>query len=523
MHRLAVALTTLLGLTAATYLAGYLFLFSGSTDRAAGLAPASTAAYVTVYLEPSAGQQMNLVGLIGRLPGFADEASIDQKIDEVAQNLLANTGIDYRTDLKPWLGDQVSAAAWFTDDSAAVQQAVLIFAARDPAAAQSALEAFVERGGGTVDQESHRDVAVHVGPTVAWALVDEWIVLSATADAVRVVVDTSIDGEDLAARDDFSAAMDGLPSDHLAAAFLDLAALGEGTGATGAPADLTTAAAALVAEADGLRLSGNLALPTDQPSGSPMATAAPDAQTDSLAVWMPEETVAEVVISGLGGLLIEAQSAASGVPEGQQLVDAIDTLRVAAALGFGISLDQDILPLFDREAALALSGVQDGMPRGQLLLRPDDVGAAMATLEEIATGLVDNAGATRETETVAGAEIVTLSVPQLGELAFTSVEDVVILGLTADDVAAAVEAHADGSSLGAGGAYDRAFALAGEGAPNEAYADPDALLELLGVAQTLPDDARAILARLGAFGMTAEPRSDHIEFHAVLTIGEAAE
>ena len=77
-----------IGLTAAAFVAGYLLLFSASTDRAAALAPANSAFYVNVYLQPSTGQQMNLAGLIGRLPGFADEASLDEKVDQVVQNLL---------------------------------------------------------------------------------------------------------------------------------------------------------------------------------------------------------------------------------------------------------------------------------------------------------------------------------------------------------------------------------------------------------------------------------------------------
>lgn len=523
MQRLVIALTTLLGLIAASYLAGYLFLFSGSSDRAAGLAPGNSAAYVTVYLQPSAGQQMNLGELIGRLPGFADEASIDQKIDEVAQNLLTDTGIDYRTDLKPWLGEQVSAAVWFTGGTPAAQQAALIFDAKDAGAAQSALDRFMERGGGTVTEESYRELAVHAGPTAAWAIVDEAVVLAATPDEVHAVIDTSISGGDLASRADFRAAMDALPADHLAAAFLDLGAIGQAMGASEAPAGVTTAAAALVAEADGLRLTGRAELEAADPDASAPAVASPGTDARPLAEWMPGETVAEVVVTGLGGLLIEAQAAAAGTPEGQQLTDAIDSLRLAAAFGFGINLDTEILPLLDGEVAVALSAIEAGVPRGQLLLRPADAEAAMATLDQIGDGLEASGDGTRETQTVAGAEITTLGVPQLGQLSYTSADGVVILGLAADDVAAAVEARAGESSLAAGDAYGEVFLPAGERAGHEAYADPAALMELLGVAQTLPDDARAILARLGAFGMTAEARNDLIEFQAVLTIEGAAE
>nr|MBA2265619.1 hypothetical protein [Chloroflexota bacterium] len=66
MHRLVIALVTLIGLVGALVVAGYLLFFSTGTDRAAALAPANTAVYVNVYLQPSTGQQMNLAALIGR-------------------------------------------------------------------------------------------------------------------------------------------------------------------------------------------------------------------------------------------------------------------------------------------------------------------------------------------------------------------------------------------------------------------------------------------------------------------------
>ena len=113
MHRLVVALVTLIGLTGAVFIAGYLLLFSASNDRAATLAPADTVFYLNVYLQPSTGQQMNLGGLIGRLPGFADDASLDEKVDQVVENLLgaSGLGLDYREKIKPWLGTKSRSQA----------------------------------------------------------------------------------------------------------------------------------------------------------------------------------------------------------------------------------------------------------------------------------------------------------------------------------------------------------------------------------------------------------------------------
>src|SRR5688500_3833616 len=161
MHRLVIALVTLLGLTAAAFVAGYLFLFSASSDRAAALAPANTAFYVNVYLQPSTGQQMNLSGLIGRLPGFADEAALDEKVDQVVQNLLSMTGIDYRAHVKPWLGDQVAVAAWPAGSDALEATTVILAETSDPETARSSLADLAADQGLTLTTQTYRGVELH--------------------------------------------------------------------------------------------------------------------------------------------------------------------------------------------------------------------------------------------------------------------------------------------------------------------------------------------------------------------------
>ena len=88
MKRLVIGVTGLLSTAGIIVLAGYLLVFSASADRAARAVPADAAVYLNIYLEPSAGQRMNLYGLIGRLPGFADPATLEQKIHDVAQRRI---------------------------------------------------------------------------------------------------------------------------------------------------------------------------------------------------------------------------------------------------------------------------------------------------------------------------------------------------------------------------------------------------------------------------------------------------
>ncbi|MCA1588346.1 MAG: DUF3352 domain-containing protein [Chloroflexi bacterium] len=514
MHRLVIALTSLIGLIAAAYL-GYALLFAGGSDRAASLVPANAAIYANVYLQPSAGQQANLSGLIGRLPGFADEATLDEKVDQIVQNLVAGLGIDYRTDIEPWVGDQVAAAAWFGDEATPVQRAVAIVDVKDAAAMESSLASLADRQGESFPEETHGGVTLHVGSARSYAVVAEMLVVSDSPDGLRAVIDTQSGGANLASRADFRDAMGRVPSDHLASAFVDVAMLAAGVGASDATGGFTTLAAALVADRDALRVTGSALLPHAAEASATVGLA-PGSSLDPLAEWMPGDTVAEVVIVGLRGMLADAEEAAFRTPQGQQLSDAMTTIRTLAAFGLGIDLDADVLPLLDGETALALTAIEDGAPRGQLVLRPRDFDAATAALDRVAEALAD-AGDRRVEPTDTG-DVTVVTVPQLGEVAFATVDEVVILGLTVEDVAAAAAARADRTTLAASEAYAAAFEGAGGRGLNEAYADVGALLEALGIASTLPVDARAILSELGTFSATARSADDQIEFTAVLTI-----
>lgn len=522
MHRLAVALVTLLGLSGAAFVAGYLLIFSASTDRASALAPANSAVYVNLYLQPSSGQQMNLGGLIGRLPGFADEASLDEKVGQVVQNLLGATGLglDYREQIKPWLGNQVALAAGLAGGDTTATNAVLIAEVKERPAAEAALEAIAAGGGAPDTTASYRGVEIHaVEPIGAYAFVGEMVVLAETAAAIEAVVDVDGGAASLGARGDFRATMDGLPADHLASAFVDLASLADETDTAAQLSAFSTAGAVLVAEPDGLRVSGSAPYEVEEAASSSTAGFGPGGEPSSLVDWMPEETVAEIVVFGLRQTLEDVEAAAAGVPQGDQITSSLDSIRALAALGLGIDLDADLLPLLDREVGIAVSGIEAGLPRGQLLLRPEDPEAAEAALARIVERL-EATGASTGTETSGGAEISSVTIPGAVEVAYAMQDEIIILGLSVDDVASAIAAHADGRALSGTGSYRGTFEVAGERAANEAYIDIGALVELAGEGLALPDDARDILDQLGSFGFTAPSRDNEVEFHAVLTVDQ---
>ena len=519
MHRLVIALVTLLGLAGASFLAAYVFLFSAATDRAASIAPADAAFYANIYLRPSTGQQMNLSGLIGRLPGFADEASLDEKVDQIVQNLLGETGVDYRSDVKPWLGDQIAIAAWPSGDDLAETQAVVIAEVRDRAAAEASVASLVSREGASFTAESYGGVDLHVADGSAYAFVGEMLLIGSGAEGLRTAIDVEAGADSLADRSEFRAAMSELPADHLASAFVNLASIADAAGVADQFGSFTTASAALVAEADGLRLSGTA--PFDLAAAAPSARDrfALGTEPSSLVDWMPEDTLAEVVVFGLRQTLEDAEAAISATPEGEEAASLLDSVRAIAAFGLGIDLDADLLPLLDREVGVAISGLEGTLPSGQILLRPDDAAAAGDALTRIGERL-GAVGATVTRDDVNGTEVTTVALPDIGEVAYTVVDGIVIIGFGADDVQAAMEAHADGSSLGGSEAYERTFDVAGTRAGTEVFVDVGAMFDLLGAGVALPDDGRDILSQIGTFGLTAPSRDDQIEFHAVLTVDE---
>lgn len=517
MHRLVIALVTLIGLTGAFVVGVFLFLSGASTDRAASLAPASSVVYANIYLQPSAGQQMNLGQLIGRLPGFADDASLEEKIHQVAENLLGGTGIDYRADLQPWIGNQVAIAAWpDAEDALAAPLMVVIAEVKDLEAAETAVPRLLADGA-SFATESHAGTELYVADAGAYAFVGEMLVAGPDPAAVRAAIEAAA-GSSLADRADFRTTIADLPADHLASAFIDLAALAEAGGGNEVTG-LTTAGVVLVAEPAGLRLSGTAPFDVEVAAPSDRAGFALGTEPSGLVDWMPEETVAEAVVFGLRQTLEDAESMLGATPEGEEVAGFLSTARALAAFGLGINLDTDVLPLLDREVAVALTGFDGGLPSGQLLLRPSDGDAALDMLERLAERL-EAAGATRTVQEVEGIEITEIELPDTGAAAYAVVDGIVIIGLSTDDVVAAINAHESGMTLGSSDSYRGTFDLAGDRAGTEAYVDVTAFAELLGLDAGLPADARDILAQVGSLGLTVPSRDDRIEFHAVLTVDD---
>jgi len=506
MHRLVIALTTLLGLTAAVYLAGHLLLFNGAADAAGELAPADTALYLIVSLQPSSAQDTAIAQLASRIPGFADASTLDDKVDALAQNLAAQAGLDYRADLKPWLGDQIAAALPAGPEASPM----LFVAVGDRAAADEAMGRLEGRHDEPFVSSTHDGVEIRSAETLAYAFVAETLVVAADAAAVQSVIDVHGGAESLADRSDFAEAMATLPTDRLAAGYIDLKAfLGEGS-------RYPFAVGALVADSEGLVVRGRSGTATAEAAGSASGAAeSPEAAT--LAGWMPADT--QLAISAFDGaeLLFSAESILADAPAAEGLTGTLQSVRGLLAFGLGIDLDDLLMELMRGEAGLALRGLDSDAPSGLLLLRPDDMDVATSRLEEL-TDLLAGSGASVDRTERGDGELVSVGLAGIASLAYAISGEVIVLGLETEAVEAVLDAAESGDTLASLDAYRAAFELAGERNGNEIYMDPAVLPELLGIADGLPADARDILAQLGAFAVTLPDGGDHLEIHAALTV-----
>lgn len=520
MHRLVIALTTLLSLTAAAVLGAYLFVFAAHTDRAASAVPSGTAVYATLYLQPSTGQKLNLAELMRNVPGFADTAALDQKIHEISARLLGDAGIDYEADVRPWLGDQLALSMRPDGLDPARADMLVIVDVRDPAVAAPALGRIAAGQGLAVTTETHQGVSLSVTAEASWALLDDILLVGSSADAVRAGLDADAGRTDSLADDaGFRTAMAQVPPDHLASMFVDLEAMGSSAGLGDQLGGYSTASLALLVEPDGLRIEGSA--PFDATTASQHANEAFALSTEpsSLAEWMPAGTQAEIVVFGVAQSMRAVEEELGGEAGGEQLLGMLTQLRAIAALGLGINVDADLLPLLDREAGIALSGLEGMVPRGQLILRPSDPEAADAALGRIRSALEERGASVAERE-LAGVVVTTIGMPEIGEVSFAVKDGVVVIGLLPEDVEAALLAAASGDSLAADARYAHAWELAGDHGGNEVWLDVGALVDAAGDELGVTGEARDILLQAGALAMTAPARPDESrsDFHVVLTV-----
>ncbi|HET7520170.1 MAG TPA: DUF3352 domain-containing protein [Candidatus Limnocylindria bacterium] len=518
LRRLVIALTTLLGLVGGLVIAAYLFVFAAGTDRAAAAVPAGATAYVTAYLQPSTGQQLNLATMLGNVPGFEDAAGLNEKLHQISARFLGQVGIDYEVDVRPWLGNQLSVAA-LPGEAPTAPRLLLLAGVKDRALAEAALPRLAASRGLVPQADTYAGTPISVAPEASWALLDELLLVASDRPTLEAALDADANRRSSLSDDaGFNAAMRRLPADHLVAGYVNLAAARDGAGISDGFGGYSSLGVALLAEPEGLRLEGSAPFAADAADEDARRAFALAGQVSGLAEWMPPDAQLGAVLYDLGGLLDTAEAGAELVPGGADLFRTIGQLRLLAAIGLGVSFDDDVGPLLNGESGIAVSDLANGAPHGQLILRPADPAAGLAALQRLRDALASH-GATVTEQPASTVSVVGAQIPQVGEVHWAAVPDqgVVVLGFTYDDVAAALAAASD-RSLADNPRYAEAWQLAGDRGGNELFVDIGALAEGSPDSLGMTGDARDILLSISALGVTLPARDDMSQLRAALTV-----
>ena len=431
--------------------------------------------------------------------------------------------------MKPWLGDQLAAAMVPAPaaETSGVPAAPVVFAAvRDSAEAEAAIRRIAEANGGQLTTGTYAGVTTYsLGDQAAGgrvAILDDMLVATSDETVLHRVIDTAQgNAERLSDTSSFRGAMRDLPADRLASAYVDVssvAALGGAAGSTG----YSAAGLAVVAHADGLQITGRAPYDASTADASSRANHALATEPSGLTDWMPASTQGELVIFGAQQAFETLASQLGTVPGGQDAAQSLTQLRALVALGLGIDFDRDLLPLFDHESAVALGDLSGSTPHGQLLLRPSDPDAAAETLSRLTDALRSRGSDVTQAD-ASGVTVTSIAIPQVARVAYAMKDGIIIVGLSADDVAAALSAHDSGETLGASAGYRAAFDIAGGRGGNELYLDGeqgmDLILGLLGQSpDSLPTDVRDILSQIRALAISVPAQQNSIEIHATVTV-----
>lgn len=309
------------------------------TSAVLGYVPAESVAYGEVRLDLPGDQRQKVGQFLSKFPGFADQAALETKLDEVLDRLVSEGSAGkqtYTRDVKPWFDGQLGFAMGPIpsgapgDASAAVKdaRAILLLSVRDPAVARTWFTNTLSQAGVTGTTETHNgtELTLFSDPKApdkqaGFAIAGNKVAIAGDVASVKAALDTN-GSSPLASGEAVTAARASLTGDDLGFMFFDVKSLVEtSVEAAGAAASVPVssaltavvpdwAAMRMRVESDALRFDAV----TQHKEGMP----GPDQnRANGVAGYAPASTIALL----------------SGNDYGQTLLESIELYRNQPGLG----------------------------------------------------------------------------------------------------------------------------------------------------------------------------------------------
>jgi Protein of unknown function (DUF3352) len=339
---------------AVTGLATFALTNSRATSAVLGYVPTDSVAYGELRLDLPGDQRQEVGEFLSKFPGFADQAALETKLDEVLDRLVSE-GSDgkqtYSKDVKPWFSGQMGFAAGPIalgggDATAREHRGLLLLSVKDAALASSWLTSTLQAEGVTGTQETYNgaELTVFAAPKMpevqaAFTIEGDKVALVGDLASVKAAVDTK-GSSALAKGDAVAQAQASVTGDSLGFVFVDAKALIDATtelAASAAPSNAVTPLASSVSKllpdwaAARIRVEGD-ALRLDSIAQHKEGTPGPDEnRTNAVAGFAPPTTIALVAGNDYGATLTETLDIYENDPALKEAYAQID--QMAGVLG----------------------------------------------------------------------------------------------------------------------------------------------------------------------------------------------
>ncbi len=214
---------------------------SSPTSTVAGYVPADSLAYGELRLDLPGDQRQKVGEFLSKFPGFADQAALETKLDEVLDRLLSESTDGkqtYSRDIKPWFDGELAfsmgplpAGAAAANAATDAPRAVVLLSIKDEALARTWFTNALTEMGVTSVPEPYQGVELltftspeKASGRAAFALVGGKVALVGDIASVKAAIDTA-GSSPLAKGEDFVAAKASMAGDDLGFVFIDLRTL----------------------------------------------------------------------------------------------------------------------------------------------------------------------------------------------------------------------------------------------------------------------------------------------------------
>lgn len=311
-----------------TALATLVLTSASPTSAVLGYVPTESIAYGEVRLDLPGDQRQKVGQFLAKFPGFADQAALETKLDEVLDRLISEGSQGkqtYTRDVKPWFGGQMAFAMGplpTIDPNAAETAAkdargVLLLSVKDEPLARTWFMTTMSHAGvsGTAETYKGAQLTLFSSPEApehqaAFTIAGGKVAIVGDVASVKAAVDTN-GSSPLAKSAGVAAAQAALTGDDLGFMFLDTKALFEASTrlseSLSSASPLSDRISALLPDwvAMRMRVEGD-ALQLDGVTQHKDAMPGPDQnRANGVAAFAPPSTVALVAANDYGTTLLE--------------------------------------------------------------------------------------------------------------------------------------------------------------------------------------------------------------------------